>query len=283
MSRIQLPYGYVNKEKQIRFDLPNNYEESFYIDKVPYLTTKNPAVESKLINLIKIREDLKKWLLATSDYGAKIEQNLAVVGGHDEKFNNSIVRHALDLKDESIFRNPNALHVTFHDMKKFDQVNPIIGKLAAQVRASKLTEKEINQKLLDNFEADRIQARLDRLRKGRRDDDDDNDDDDGTGSSPGGDVDEREELERSLNRLRGNVSISLGDFEYQRFYNQRIKQRQKEITGLKKGAKGNVRRKRLRIEPDLKFKLPILHLPLLMMITGMMLRTDGIQVLAVHL
>lgn len=115
------------------------------------------------------------------------------------------------------------------------------------------------------------------------DDDDDNDDDDGTGSSPGGDVDEREELERRLNRLRGNDSISLRDFEYQRFYNQRIKQRQKEITGLKKGAKGNVRRKRLRIEPDLKFKLPILHLPLLMMITGMMLRTDGIQVLAVHL
>ena len=122
-------------------------------------------MESKLINLIKNQEDLKKWLLATSDYGAEIEQNLAAVVGHDEKFNNSIERHALDLKDESIFHNSNALHVTFHDMKKFDQVNPIIGKLAAQVRASKLTEQEINQKLLDNFEADRIQARLGRLKK----------------------------------------------------------------------------------------------------------------------
>ena len=29
-------------------------------------------------------------------------------------------------------------------MKKFDQVNPVIRKLAAQVKASKLTEKEIN-------------------------------------------------------------------------------------------------------------------------------------------
>ena len=30
MSRIQLPYCYVNKPKQIRFDLPKNYEENFY-------------------------------------------------------------------------------------------------------------------------------------------------------------------------------------------------------------------------------------------------------------
>ena len=47
-------------------------------------------------------------------------------------------------------------------MKKFDQVNPVIGKLAAQVKASKLTEQEVNQKLLDNFEAGQLQARLDK-------------------------------------------------------------------------------------------------------------------------
>ena len=57
-------------------------------------------------------------------------------------------------------------------MKKFDQVNPVIGKLAAQVKASKLTEKEINEKLLRNSEADELQLRLDKLKYG--DDDDDN-------------------------------------------------------------------------------------------------------------
>ena len=66
------------------------------------------------------------------------------VVGYDEKFNNAIVKHALDLKDEAIFRNPNPINVTFYDIKKFDQVNPVIRKLAAQVKASKLTEKEIN-------------------------------------------------------------------------------------------------------------------------------------------
>ena len=56
------------------------------------------------------------------------------------------MRHALDLKDETIFRNPNPVNVTFHDMKKFDQVNPVIGKLATQVKASKLTDYKLTKK-----------------------------------------------------------------------------------------------------------------------------------------
>ena len=88
-------------------------------------------------------------------------------------------------------------------MKKFDQVNPVISKLAAQVRASKLTEKEVNQKLLDNFEANQIQARLERLKYGDQNDDDDDDDNDNgpEGGTPGA---SDEELLRRLRRLRGN-------------------------------------------------------------------------------
>ena len=132
---------------------------------------------------------MKRWLLATSDYGREIQDNLNAVVGYNEKFNNSIVRHALDLKDESIFCNPNPINVTFYDMKKFDQVNPVIGKLTAQVKASKLTEQEINQKLLDNFEADTIQARLDKLKYGSPDDDDD---DNKKGLGGGGHLAERQ-------------------------------------------------------------------------------------------
>ena len=60
MSYIQLPYGCVENKKQAQFNLPNNYEESFYFEKTPYLTNPTPTVESKLINLIKNRDDLKK-------------------------------------------------------------------------------------------------------------------------------------------------------------------------------------------------------------------------------
>ena len=104
-----------------------------------------------------------------------------------------------------------------------------------------VAEKELNQKLLDNFEADQIQARLDRLKYGGPDNDDDDDDNKkGLGGTPGGTplreaepLADDDELLRRLNRLRGNTP-ALGDVEYQNFYNRRIKQRQKELTGLKK-------------------------------------------------
>ena len=66
-----------------------------------------------MINLIKNRDDLKRWLLATSDYAAEIQENLNAVVGHDETFTNSIIRHTLDLKDDAILQNPTHLMSLF--------------------------------------------------------------------------------------------------------------------------------------------------------------------------
>ena len=84
--------------------------------------------------------------MATSDYGNEIQEDLNAIVAFDEKFNNAILRHSLDLKDQAIFRNPNPINVTFHDMKKFDLVHPVIGKLATQVKASKLTDYQSPKK-----------------------------------------------------------------------------------------------------------------------------------------
>ena len=157
MSYIQLPYGYIENNKQAQFNLPSNFEQYFYLSKVPHLTRRELTVENDLINLIKNRDDLKKWLLATNDFGDEIQNDLNAVVGHDKNFTNAIVRHSLDLKDESIFRNPNPINVTFHDMKKFDLVNPVIGKLASQVKASKLTDYELTKKKLQKGEVDDLQ------------------------------------------------------------------------------------------------------------------------------
>ena len=143
-----MPYGYVKNNKQIQLNLPRGYEESQYLKEVSYLTNKNPTVENNLLNLLRNRDDLKKWLLATGEYGNEIQEDLNAIVGFDEKFNNAIVRRALDLKDQAIFRNPNPINVTFHDMKKFGLVNPVIGKLASQVQASKLTDYQLTKKLL---------------------------------------------------------------------------------------------------------------------------------------
>ena len=74
-----------------------------------------------------------------------MQKDLNAIVDYDEKFNNAIVRHALDLKNEAIFCNSNPLNVTFRDVKKFDLVNPVIGKLATQVKASKLTDYELTK------------------------------------------------------------------------------------------------------------------------------------------
>ena len=137
MSYIQLPYGFCKNSKQIQFNLPKNYETSQYVKRLPYITNKGPEFNNKVISLINNREDLKKWLLATSEYGNEIKEDLNAIVGYDEKFDNAIVRHALDFKDSAIFRIPNPLNVTFHDVKKFDMTNSIIGKLAALIKVNK--------------------------------------------------------------------------------------------------------------------------------------------------
>ena len=202
MSYIQLRYGFRKNSKQTQFNLPKNYETSQYVKRLPYITNKGPDFDNKVIDLINNREDFKKWLLATSEYGNEIQEDLNAIVGYDEKFNNAIVRHALDLKDSAIFRNPNPLNVTFCDVKKFDMTNPIIGKLAVQIKANKLSNEDLTKKIIMQGEVEKIQNRLSEIKKwitrSTRLDDDDNS---GPGAGEGGQprLGEIEELNSRLN------------------------------------------------------------------------------------
>ena len=122
------------------------------------------------------------------------------------------------MKDKAIFRNPNPINVTFHDMKKFDLVNPVIDKLATQVRASKLTDYELTKKILSQGEIDKLQLRLDALKYGINNDDDDEGRGGGGGSGGGDDgmpgpgplpprtpQQEMDEIVRRLDFLRENT------------------------------------------------------------------------------
>ena len=72
------------------------------------------------------RSDLRKFFLATSDYGKNIHDNINAVLA-DGTFNQPVVRRALDQK--GVFELPKPLSVTFKDAKRFDIQNPIIGNL----------------------------------------------------------------------------------------------------------------------------------------------------------
>ena len=254
MSYIQLLYAYVKNNKQVQFNLPSDCEESQYYKDVPHITNESPAVKNNLLNLLRNREDLKKWLLATSDYGNEIQEDLNAIVGYDEKFNNAIVRHSLDLKDEAIFLNPSPINVTFHDMKKFDLVNPVVDKLATQVRASKLTDYQLTKKILNQGEVDKLQLRLHALKYGINKDDDGDEGRGGDGGGGGNDgtpgpglppprtpQEEMEDIVRRLDFVRGNTpdvspdntrehnSRIIARKNQERFQNRRIKEREKEL------------------------------------------------------
>ena len=137
---------------------------------------------------------------------------MQLIVGYDEKFNNAIVRHALGLKDLAMFQNLNPLNVTFCDVKMFVMTNPISGRLAAQIKANKLSHEDLTRNILMQGEVEKIENRLAEIKKGRtrrtRLDDDDNS---RPGASGGGRSDgsgggpprlgEVEELNSTLNAI----------------------------------------------------------------------------------
>ena len=62
-------------------------------------------------------------------------------------------------------QNPNPINLTFCDVKKFDLQNAIIGKIATQVKPSKLTEDQFTKNILMQDEIANIENRLGKLKR----------------------------------------------------------------------------------------------------------------------
>ena len=159
---------------------------------------------------------MKKCLLANGDYGNELQEDLNAFVGYDEKFNNAIVRHALDLRNTGIFQNPNPLDLTYRNVKKLDFENFIIGKLATQVKARKLTVDQLTKKIFMQDQIANTENRLAELRKPININDNSDGNIGALGGSRGGGRgddgtplrmsgrDEFDELTRRCNRLRRN-------------------------------------------------------------------------------
>ena len=113
-----------------------------------------------------------------------MQQDINEITGGDEKFNNAVLRRALDLKSDGLFRNPQPVSLLFNDVEKFHQQNPIIGKLATQINVSKLSERDLVKRRLLEGEINKIEDRLQSLKYGKVNKDDDNDDDDDNDEPP---------------------------------------------------------------------------------------------------
>ena len=88
MSYIQLPYSYVNKEKQIQFNLPNNYEESFSFDNT--IKEKADTFKERTLDIVEFVEKVGR-----AEKSEAMFQFEFFTGGENSKFNSFVKRFGL--------------------------------------------------------------------------------------------------------------------------------------------------------------------------------------------
>ena len=108
-------------------------------------------------------EVVKKFLLATSDFGEEIQRELDLYVTND-RLNEASFRRRLNPISKVIIRNKNPIELLFNDVKHFDAQNPVIGSLIKEVDVGK-KKKDLSKfldKAPDIIDLE-IQSRLNKL------------------------------------------------------------------------------------------------------------------------
>ena len=150
MSYIQLPDKIVDKVDQGQLNLPKDQKAKDLFAHLPYIANlKDPILQIRVEDLLKNREDLQNYLLATEFLGTTLEDSLQLAVSHGKLNEGTKVRHLSELNDPKYkyFRqNNNPLDVVYREKVKFDVQNPIIGDLLKEINKGKLSEEEYFKK-----------------------------------------------------------------------------------------------------------------------------------------
>ena len=82
------------------------------------------------------REDVQKYLLATSDFAKSIQTDINHYVTRD-RINNASFRQKLDPISKNILRRQNPFELVFEDLSTFDAENPIVGSLLREIDIKK--------------------------------------------------------------------------------------------------------------------------------------------------
>ena len=110
---------------------------------------QDPILQNKVEDLLKNREDLQNYLLATEFLHTTLEDSLQLAVSHGKLNEGTKVRHLSELNDPKYryFRqNNNPLDVVYKEKAKFDVQNPIIGDLLKEINKGKLFDDEYFKK-----------------------------------------------------------------------------------------------------------------------------------------
>ena len=111
------------------------------------------------------KEDVQKYLLATSDFAKSMQTDINYYVTKD-RINDASFRQKLDPISKNILRRQNPLELVFEDISTFDAEDPIVGSLLREVDIKKKQSdsdfiKSLPSQPGKEFE---IQKRLDKLR-----------------------------------------------------------------------------------------------------------------------
>ena len=82
------------------------------------------------------KEDVQKYLLATSDFAKSMQTDINYYVTRD-RINDASFRQKLDPISKNILRRQNPLELVFEDISTFDAENPIIGSLLREIDIKK--------------------------------------------------------------------------------------------------------------------------------------------------
>ena len=84
------------------------------------------------------KEDVQKYILATSDFAKSIQTDINNYVTRD-RINSASFRERLDPISQNILRRQNPLELVFEDVSTFDAENPIVGCLLREIDIKKKT------------------------------------------------------------------------------------------------------------------------------------------------
>ena len=82
------------------------------------------------------REDVQKYILATSDFAKSIQTDINHYVTRD-RINDESSRQKLDPISKNILRRQNPLELVFEDISTFDAENPLVGSLLREIDTKK--------------------------------------------------------------------------------------------------------------------------------------------------
>ena len=117
-------------------NFPAGYVGSFYRNLADRVDTSSDFY-AHIANDANIpKEDIQKYLLATSDFAKSMETDINHYVTKD-RINDASFRQKLDPISKNILRRQNPMELVFEDISTFDADNPIVGSLLREIDIKK--------------------------------------------------------------------------------------------------------------------------------------------------